>query len=294
MVKRKFTDEEELIDLARRASELSLARNKATIKKVMELNPCAADLVLRTLRSHGYDLNCINEAAIAHPPASAAKSRSKVAQETRLANVKSQTHAAAIEEMKAADNQDWVPTKYWKIDSLSVVLMMTEILSKLEPHALSAPNLRNLNKRGNATTSKANLVELIEYVTGQPGDYLLVGPLRHWLYLLAVLKFNCGQRGRRGKDMTFPVDYAGNDSIYHKRTYADNNFLKNRFTQEEKVVPATDAPKFSHEDDLYFTSCFSESRCMLKSYTAPCAPWCVMHHSTPKCHCRCQHHDATA
>lgn len=149
MPKRKMSAEEELVDLARRSSEIAAAKDKAIIKQVMERSPAAVEMIMRCLRSNGVDLTLsVQEQS---PPEKTPKSRRAAAQEERLNKLKRTTHAAAAEEAKMDSN--WIPTKYWTMDSLSVNLMISDVLAIVEPFALSAANLRASKCRGQPVTS---------------------------------------------------------------------------------------------------------------------------------------------
>ena len=131
MVKRRLCAEEELVDLARRENELSLARHRAMIRNVTDSDPRAVDLVIRTLRAHNFPLSL--EIPSATSSALLPMSRSARAQAARVEKLKQATHAAASKEMDEEDNRDWVPTKYWTLESLSVTLLISHVLAPVEP-----------------------------------------------------------------------------------------------------------------------------------------------------------------
>ena len=192
MGKRKLCAEDELVDLAHREDELSLARHRAIIRNVTDSDPRAVDLVIRTLRAHDFPLS------LEIPSGASSRlvpmSRSARAQAARVEKLKQTTHAAASKEMEEEDNRDWVPTKCWTLGSLSVTLLVSHVLQPVEPQAFSAANLRSMKKHGQSVSSKLGLLRLVEYTTGCDGGFELVGCLRYWPYLQCVCVCSGGNR----------------------------------------------------------------------------------------------------
>ena len=108
----------------------------------MDANPQCAELLVRTLRSNGYDLS-VGVSAGASNVSPGAKSRKATAQEIRLETMRANSHATAAEEMKG-QAKDWVPSKYWTIEQLSYSLLVSHVLTQVEPLSLSGANLRSM------------------------------------------------------------------------------------------------------------------------------------------------------
>ena len=212
MVKRKLCNDEALVDLARREDELCLARHRAMIHNITYADPRAVDLIIRTLRAHNFTLTL--EKPSGASSLNGAMSRSALAQAARVEKLKLTTHAAATKEMEEKDNKDWVPTKYWTLESLSVTLLISHILAPVEPQSFSRANLRSMKKYGQSASSKLGLLVLVEYTTGCDGGFELVGPLMYWPYLQSVLRVKSQQRGRRGMLLVLPADWDGKDGVY--------------------------------------------------------------------------------
>jgi len=84
MGKRKLCAEDELVDLARRENELSLAQQRAMIQNVTDSDPRAVDLVIRTLRAHNFPLSL--EIPSGASSRLLPRSRSALAQAARVEN----------------------------------------------------------------------------------------------------------------------------------------------------------------------------------------------------------------
>ena len=275
MVKRKLCNDEALVDLARREDELCLARHRAMIHNITYADPRAVDLIIRTLRAHNFTLTL--EKPSGASSLNGAMSRSALAQAARVEKLKLTTHAAATKEMEEKDNKDWVPTKYWTLESLSVTLLISHVLAQVEPQAFSGANLRSMKKYGQAASSKLGLLVLVEYTTGCDGGFELVGPLRYWPYLQSVLRVKSEQRGRRGMLLVLPADWDGKDGVYGLIVEPGTVSTENPSTKKKVVIPALDLPRFDDESDLYIKDNYSETRATIRSRTdvahggVPCA-----------------------
>ena len=103
MGKRKLCVEEELVDLARRENELSLARNRAMIRNVTDSDPRAVELIIRTLRAHNFPLSLEMPSGASSRPVP--MSRSARAQAARVEKLKQTTHSTASKEMEEEENR---------------------------------------------------------------------------------------------------------------------------------------------------------------------------------------------
>ena len=275
MPKRKMTDDDILVDLARRESELALQRDKAMVKRAMENYPHCCELLVRTLRSHGFDLSLETQKSSAGSSNHLPMSRQAAAQAARLEKIKANTHATALREMEEDDNKDWVPTKYWTLDSLSVTLLVSHVLSPLEPQAFSPANLRAMKKHGQAAASRVLLVQMCEFTTGADGGFELVGPLRYWPYLQQVLSARSVQRGRRAQALILPPSWDATDGIFDLDCSGQCVILRNRYTSSCCTIPAQDLAPFQALDDFFIKDNFSETKAVLKSHLNPAHPGLV-------------------
>jgi hypothetical protein len=283
---KKLQSDAELADLNIRSTELSRARDKAIVKHVMDTWSESIELMMRTLRHHGYDVSGKTVRTDADADTSQGpKSRRALAVEKRVQRAREQSHAAAAAEMSKSENADWVPTKYWNLDALSVVLLITAVLSKVEGRALSAANLRSMKgPKGQSPVTKVNLCKIVEYVTGICSDVELVGPLRYWPYLIAVLQARAKMRGSRGMSMPLPPDWD-TFGVYSVKFVDGKVYVSNDTTGKSTALPASCVPPFGAAEDLYIVSNWSETRATLKSKAAPEHAGVILHQYLPDLVC---------
>ena len=255
---------QDVAELSLRSSEASLRLNRAVIRRVLETHECSVELILRTLRAHGYDTSV--EANIDAPARAAAdsvgpKSSQRAAQDARLALLRSNTHQAAKREAEKEENKDWLHKKYVTLSDFSSS-MLVEVLSAIEPFSFSSANLRTVRSRGTALT-KQLCFELLEFETGADQDFEFKDNMRYWPYAIAVLKFNAERRGNRGRTLLLPPSWGevGLWSLDTTRSppVAKHNYLGKSFPIDANVGPDSSLPL----DDLYIKCNYSESRARL-------------------------------
>ena len=102
------------------------------------------------------------------------------AQQQRAERKKLTSHQAALKNMATPDGADWVPRKYHTINDLSLNLLMVECLVVVEPGSLSCANLRTMKtSRGSNACLKANVLMVVEFVTGCPPSWEFLAEMRH-------------------------------------------------------------------------------------------------------------------
>ena len=264
--KRKMTEDEELIDLARRENEMAYQKNLALVTRCMKTQPMCVDLLIRTLRSHGYDLSMNNASAPASGVSPAGKSRRQEAAEKRLIDLRAQSHGEALKQMQG-DQADWVPEKYVTLASLSFPLLVTHVLSKIEPQSLSGANIRSQRTSTQQAATKDGCLILVSYSTGlNPHTFNLDGPLQFWPYLWAYLRHCSEMRGNRAASLLLPAAF-GNDLGVHSLVKGEgmNVTVKQRFTDAKHLLGEL---KYEFED-LHIISNHSETEARILSRSDP-------------------------
>lgn len=272
MPKRKLSIDEQLADLALRQSELNQARDRAIVVRCMNKTPSCVSLLVSTLKNNGHDVTPPKpgEKTIS-TDTGGPKSRSRAAQQERLERLRESSHAAAQKEMQQPENNDWIPSKYWTLDSLSQTLLIDKLLSFVQPFSLSPANLRSVKERGESMTTKENLCKLLEFETGKPGDTELHGPLRYWPYLQQLLKACSAQRGSRSANLKLPADWEA-FGVYTVVVDRAELCITNRFTGHRAPVPRDKIPSCEDRSELYIDWNWSEVRATLKSRSDPASP----------------------
>ena len=267
-----MTDTEELVDLARRENELACFRNKTLVKRCMDIHPQCAELLVRTLRSNGYDLSValVVESAKASP---GEKSRRATAQEIRLETMRADSHATAAEEMKG-QAKDWVPSKYWTIEQLSYSLLVSHVLTQVEPQSLSGANLRSIRVGGTQVSTKGMMLQLFQYTTGLPVEFSLNGPLRYWPYLQAYLRYQAASRGRRSQSLLLPAAWShhlDSPGVYAAVVTSKIVTITHTWTLVE-IKLAKSLVKPRDENDVIIEANWSESNALMKLLSVPVWP----------------------
>ena len=174
-----------ITDLGIREQELLLKKNKAMLQRGVARYPELAAKLVFHAESLGYDLSSKTEPGDPVPGASPAKSNQALAQEVRLKKLRENSHAAAA--AVKGDEAKWLHEKYKKLSDFSAVMLREEVLANLDEVALSRANLRSMRAAGGAAGSKNTRLAIVEFITGLPPNFELMGPLRHKAHLVAYL-----------------------------------------------------------------------------------------------------------
>ena len=250
MIRRRPTVEEEIADLGRRRVELNLKKQVCEVKEIMTMHPACVPKILTHLDSLGDRHKEAADAAFTTPENKGPQSRQAAAQAARSLKMKSLSHAAAAEGASVPELSDRVPSEYWTIGSLSASMMQTMCLAHLEPHSLSAANLRSLKSKSVPSATKGFLATLIEFITGRPPDFQTVGCLRYWPYLQALWHAKSLQRGRRGAELSLPPDWSIH-GLYQLEVSEKSLRIYHRFPKQAKDMPGADFPSFDMPSELY-------------------------------------------
>ena len=256
-------------DLALRAYENALAAERKVIRHWAAADTRAVDVMVRALKASGFDTNPSVLTEDASPPtATGPQSKRKAATQARIEKMKSQSHKSAKDEAAQEGNENWVPSQYTNLGSLSLTLLMW-ILSAIEPFSLSLPNLRARSGKMPGLT-KQGALEILELMCGVSGGYELTDALRYWPFLLSTLSFFSGQRGRRAQYLKLPVNWV-TDGIWLVVPHADKIQVKHRFLEKTFDVAFCEMPPEIEADGLYVKPNFSEETAKLLS--SRCASW---------------------
>lgn len=198
----KLSAAEQAANYQRRARELCLKAERKELDQLLNKHPHLATALLQEAKNLGYSMK--DEVFQGETPS--------LMRAATLAKQKSAKAPSplALEDIHAGgpgQAQDTVPTKYWTMGSLSVQLLSKRILATMEPVALSMANLRSMSLRGNGDHGKAELMKIIEFMTGLSPDTPLTGELRNWTNLEGMMVQKNIGHGRRARDMKLPPDW---------------------------------------------------------------------------------------
>ena len=142
-------------ELARRSAEDRLRLDRAVVKHWLNADESVPGKIVQHLEALGYDTSLDNiSKERAQPELNEHSSTRSKAQSERLERLKQTTHAAAKKEMEG-DARDYVPDKYETIGCLSLALLISHILSAVEPMPREAVG-EGLND-GHSEPKSANL-----------------------------------------------------------------------------------------------------------------------------------------
>ena len=110
-------------DLVVQQSEASLALDRAVIKHIVDNKVESVDLILRTLRAHGYETS---SAVFEDQVDANAKplSKQKASQAARFQVLRSTSHAATKIEAEQDGNKEWIPSKYRCMKDFSLTMLI--------------------------------------------------------------------------------------------------------------------------------------------------------------------------
>ena len=112
---------------------------------------------------------------------------------------------------------------------------LLDILAELETISLSKHSMRAIMSKGQRVPPKPIMHEILAFMAGVHEDWCACGDLLTVSNLTAFLSEECQKRGRRGRELRLPPDWASM-GIYQKRTFQNHglNYLevKHRFTHE--------------------------------------------------------------
>lgn len=161
---------------------------------------------------------------------------------------------------------------YYKVKSMSAGPICS-LLSIAEPVACSKNALRGLVVAGNRVPSKTICLELFEFIFGHNPEWSATGDLRQLDTLHKYLCDRNAERGRRARDLVFPLDWE-RDGIYalSLRPVGDGQALDvthkytkqvNSFTDEDLNGAPLASVKVQHNFSETTAFLMSESCAML-------------------------------
>lgn len=154
---------------------------------------------------------------------------------------------------------DAVPTKYWRLDTLSKKMLRDRLVCAIELVILSPANLRvHLDPAGNSS-ARERLLEIIEATTGIPPSMPITGQMRDWTNLTRELVSRAEVRGRRALRISFPLQW---DDFLFTIIGADDSghviMVEHNFNSFRVQVPRHKLPDFESLSDLAISRNYSE------------------------------------
>ena len=184
-------------NLQLRAQEVQSKAHRAEVTSILQKHPMAAGDVVQFLHNKGM----YSEG----PASSGPKSKWQSGLETREARKRA---ARAEASLAASVNAEKIPTKYWTVGSLSVRLLETRCLQLVDPMVFSNGNLTNIKKSWAKDTIHAELVRLVEFLTGIPASFKLTEKYRKWQNFEDLLTKMYGERRWRLTGKALPVNFC--------------------------------------------------------------------------------------
>lgn len=221
----------------------------------MDQCPSCIPHLVSKLDSFGYD-----DARLSQKEAVAQSFQTQVLKLRRKSKDK-----AKEEDGDGDDSKDAVPSKYWRIDSLSKQLLRDGVAPAIDPQVLSVANLKVLDKLG-TDKAKIILLDIIEGCSGLPRDLPITGQLRQWRHLLEEVAECSRLGGRRALCLTLPPDLT---SFLYKLSGCDEARkvvnAEHNFTHEKVDVPYDKVPSFKTFQDLHVIDNHSEQKAAIAS-----------------------------
>ena len=276
----KCTDEEQINNLNRRASEAKLAARRKKLETVMKVRPSVIDGLWEKLQSMGYEDSWLTTVE-AGP-----KSFQALAVENRRAK-RSVDKVKREEEVKGEqpDSDDGgpdgsggvalpvepIPERARVLGDLTLAALRERVIGGLGYTNLSSANLRSL--RDPDAMSKQGILRIIEFCAGKDSEYELKGKLRCYNRLTANFRELAEERGHRGLLLPLPPNWP-DDGLATVVGVCPNDpsFIEicHRHTNEVIRVNIKDAPPHTDIKELYVNFNWSEQRLCLAS-SAPSA-----------------------
>lgn len=159
---------------------------------------------------------------------------------------------------------------YYKVKSMSAG-PICGLLSVGEPVACSRNSLKGLVTVGNRVPGKQVVLELFEFMFGHNAEWSATGNLREVEKLHAYLRDRNLERGRRCRDMVFPLDWR-RDGLYElsKRDIDGDSYLAalHRFSRLVVVFNSEDLCN-ANMDEVYVKDNYSETTAALVCDACP-------------------------
>lgn len=203
MPRKVVTPQEELDNLNRRAAEVHVRMGKKRVQLAMNSCPSCIPHLCKALDSLGYD-----DTRISKPEEVA------VSFQTQANRARQQVKRSGSPQVKAEgggdqgpdspkDKADLISSTYWRLDSLSFRLIRDKLLPQVDAKFLSAPNLRATVEKLGTAQAKDEALRILEVTTGL-GNLSLVGALRSWSELQALVRNRATIRGPRARELSLP------------------------------------------------------------------------------------------
>jgi hypothetical protein len=272
MVRVIRTEDEEVENLHRRASELKQKISVNLVIQAVRIHPvCAVDLICK-LEAMGVVITvdkkkkikpCIKDEAILSTQA--------------LANVRRKRSLPidgpvvvghGIRAIEDIPSEYVIPSKYWTLGTISPLSQGSQLLTPAEPALLTKENLSRINVRGKKMQNIEHHNRLAEFMSGMPMDFKLVGIYRSWEVLRRRFLDNATARCRVTTRTTLPIDFDKPGSgLYDisKGVKTDEIIVTHNLTGEDKVFPRSHLPHHRTIKDLYIANNWSELRACLAS-----------------------------
>lgn len=293
-----LTPDQQVAKLQKRSREISFKAKFSKITNTLRANMFLTDTVLTHLgqvlgRSLDDDAPAGSSARPTASPdkassmqvASPAKARTSAGSgASQIADVKQQigdspqeacaSHTSHTSERAESDSdcdgdadmaQSWCSTK---LTSYSIVLL-SSVLSHLEPSCLSHHALKAIVRRGQRKESQEALVRIVEFTTGLAPNWSATGAYKKNKVLYEYFTAVHLARGRRAKEMVLPVRWE-TFGVYSLRTSGKNIYLAQKWVGEEVEIPAKIVKMLGGGIvDIRIESNWSETQAFLSSPKGP-------------------------
>jgi hypothetical protein len=272
MTRTTRTEEEEVENLHRRASELKQKISVNLVIQAVRIHPsCAVDLISK-LEAIGI-VTTVDKKKKVKPSTSdeailSFQAKAHVRRKRTFAHVAPADGDDDVHVNDGITTEDVIPSKYWTLGTISPLSQGSQLLTPAEPALLTKENLSRINVRGKKLQNIEHHNRLAEFMSGMPMDFKLVGIYRSWEVLRRRFLDNAAARCRVTSRTTLPIDYNKPGSgLYDiaKGTKIDEVIVTHNLTGEDKIFPRSHLPYHRTIKELYIANNWSELRACLSS-----------------------------
>lgn len=298
-----LSPEEQVAKLQKRSREISFKSKFGKIQATLKANMHLTDTVMNHLEQvlgRSIDDGAPAGAAPSPSPAkpsikqetprskgggSASSGASRVASEVKVHDDSVQeaatTRSSAASDKEGSDSggeshedesQSWC---YTKLTSYSIVLL-SSVLTHLEPSCLSHHALKAVVRRGARKESQESLMRILEFTTGLAPNWSATGAYKRNKVLYEFFTSVHLARGRRAKEMVLPVRWE-TFGVYSLRTSGKKIYLAQRWVNDEVEIPTKIVKMLGGGIvDIRIEANWSETQAFLSSPKGPNTHLCML------------------
>lgn len=254
---------------ARLQRQAVVLQQQATLEKVKAILASRPDLVQLTL-NHLESLTSDTNLPIASSPGTprfaadldgAESSCDHDGPSTPSSKASSAEIGAAVAPARRGQPDD-VPECHTSIETLSVKFLKL-LLFNTEPVSFSPFAIKAMAKRGSRDASKANLCELIEFVTSIEPTVTISGDERKWENLVQRMADLNAARGHLGRNLPLPPDWQQNG--FYKIVCTDPELTIQSLAGKQIQAQAAMLAAVPDRSQIFIAKNFSQKRAAIQA-----------------------------